>query len=157
MMNSRILKSISVTKLFLLVFSSFFITSCQTYDVVPGSERVRVFDTEPKGCLYVGEISSVQENRSVGVLETEMSLETRVDLRNKAHKLGGNILVFLKGKNTNTLPGSKVVTAAGKPAVAAKAGDAQAADTSTQEPPADPNTLVFLATVFKCPSTVLNQ
>lgn len=156
-MNSRILKSISVTKLFLLVFSSFFITSCQTYDVVPGSERVRVFDTEPKGCLYVGEISSVQENRSVGVLETEMSLETRVDLRNKAHKLGGNILVFLKGKNTNTLPGSKVATAAGKPAVASKAGDAQAADTSTQEPPADPNTLVFLATVFKCPSTVLNQ
>ena len=157
MMNNRILKSISIKKLFLLVFSSFIITSCQTYDVVPGSERVRVFDAEPKGCLYVGEISSVQENRSVGVLETEMSLETRVDLRNKAHKLGGNILVFLKGKNTNTLPGSKVSAAAGKPAVAAKTTDAQAVDTSTQEPPADPNTLVFLATVFKCPSTVLNQ
>lgn len=157
MMNSRIFKSISVKNLFLLVFSSFFITSCQTYDVVPGSERVRVFDAEPKGCLYVGEISSVQENRSVGVLETEMTLETRVDLRNKAHKLGGNILVFLKGKNTNTLPGSKTATPAGKTTPVAKAGEAQAADTSTQEPPADPNTLVFLATVFKCPSTVLNQ
>jgi hypothetical protein len=157
MMNSRILKSISVKKLFLFVFSSLVITSCQTYDVLPGSERVRVFDTEPKGCLYVGEISSVQENRSVGVLETEMSLETRVDLRNKAHKLGGNILVFLKGKNTNTLPGTKATTPAGKTATVAKAGDTQPVDTSTQEPPADPNTLVFLATVFKCPSTVLNQ
>ena len=156
MMNSRILKSISFKKTGLLILSSFVITSCQTYDVIPGSERVRVFDAEPKGCLYVGEISSVQENRSVGVLETEMSLETRVDLRNKAHKLGGNILVFLKGKNTNTLPGSKVASAAAKPAVTAAKTDAQV-DTSTQEPPADPNTLVFLATVFKCPSTVLNQ
>jgi hypothetical protein len=154
MMNNRIFKSISA---FLFIFSSFMVTSCQTYEVVPGSERVRVFDAEPKGCLYVGEISSVQENRSVGVLETEMSLETRVDLRNKAHKLGGNILVFLKGKNTNTLPGSKTAAPAGKPVAAAKAGEAQTADASTQEPPSDPNTLVFLATVFKCPSTVLNQ
>ena len=85
---------------------SLVLLSCKTYDVTPGAERVRVFEAEPKGCLYVGEVSSVQEDRTVGTLETQMDLTTRVDLRNKAHALGGNIIVFLKGKNTNTLPGS---------------------------------------------------
>ena len=86
-----------------------------------------------------------------------MDLATRIDLRNKAHALGGNILVFLKGKNTNTLPGSAPVGKASK-AVAGKASESQtAAAPQQQEPPANPNTLVFLATVFKCPSSVLNQ
>ncbi|MCC2678146.1 MAG: hypothetical protein K0R29_722 [Pseudobdellovibrio sp.] len=123
----------------------------KSYEVTPGAERVRVLDAEPKGCLYVGEVASIQEDRNVGTLETQMELETRVDLRNKAHALGGNILVFLKGKNTNTLPGS---------APAAKTGAAKPADgnaTQSMEPPDNPNTLVFLATVFKCPSSVLNQ
>lgn len=135
-----------------IVFLTFlFLFSCKSYDVVPGSERVRVFDAEPKGCLYVGEISSVQEDKSVGTLETEMDLATRVDLRNKAHALGGNILVFLKGKNTNTLPGSTAANS--KTTTAAKTETTSA----TAEPPANPHMLVFIATVFKCPSSVLNQ
>ena len=82
------------------------LAGCKTYEIAPGSERVRVLDAEPKGCLYMGEVASVQEDRTVGTLETEMDLSTRVDLRNKAHALGGNILVFLKGKTSNMLPGS---------------------------------------------------
>ena len=128
----------------------------RSYEINPGSERVRVFETEPKGCLYVGEISSVQEEKTIGTLETEMDLATRVDLRNKAHALGGNILVFSKGKVTNTLPGSAPVNKAAS-ASAAKPAEGQAA-AAPPEPPADePTSLVFLATVFKCPSSVLNQ
>ena len=117
----------------ILILSLLVLTGCKSVgglfgggaDITPGSERVRVFDAEPKGCLYVGEISSIQEDRSVGTLETEMDLATRIDLRNKAHALGGNILVFLKGKNTNTLPGS---APAGKvSAVKAKPGETPAA------------------------------
>lgn len=133
-------------------------------EVTPGSERVRVLDAEPKGCLYVGEVSSVQEDKTVGTLETEMDLATRVDLRNKAHALGGNILVFLKGKNTNTLPGSAATAPlamkAGSAAKAPMASNAKAAD-AVAAPKAseteEESTLVFLATVFKCPSSVLNQ
>jgi hypothetical protein len=128
----------------------------RSYEIAPGSERVRVFDAEPKGCLYVGEVSSVQDEKSVGTLETEMDLATRVDLRNKAHALGGNIIVFLKGKNTNTLPGSAPVVKAAGAAAAKPTAEAQTAS-SPQEPPENQDTLVFLATVFKCPSTVLNQ
>ncbi|MGZ3724273.1 MAG: DUF4156 domain-containing protein [Pseudobdellovibrio sp.] len=146
-----------------LILSLFVLAGCKSVgglfgsspDITPGSERVRVFDAEPKGCLYVGEISSVQEDKTVGTLETEMDLATRIDLRNKAHALGGNILVFLKGKNSNTLPGSAPVGSKTS-ATASKAG-AAAEPSASQEPPSNPNTLVFLATVFKCPSSVLNQ
>lgn len=145
------------SKVFLLIIP--LLTGCaggrglfgKSYEVTPGAERVRVLDAEPKGCLYVGEVASVQEDRNVGTLETQMELETRVDLRNKAHALGGNILVFLKGKNTNTLPGS---APAGK-TVTAKPAENSASQ--SMEPPENPNTIVFLATVFKCPSSVLNQ
>lgn len=142
----------AMNKLFFVILISL-IAGCKSYEITPGSERVRVLDAEPKGCLFVGEVASVQEDRSVGTLETEMDLSTRVDLRNKAHALGGNILVFLKGKNSNMLPGSTPANAKAqsKPAAAA----AGAADGPSAPPSKD--VLVFLATVFKCPSSILNQ
>lgn len=141
---------------FFILTAFLFLFSCKTLEVTPGSERVRVFDAEPKGCLYVGEVSSVQEDKTVGTLETEMDLATRIDLRNKAHALGGNIIVFLKGKKTNTLPGS-----AEPPKAASKTAaktDATEKETDAPKPSTDEvKTLVFLATVFKCPSSILNQ
>ena len=141
-----------------LITALFSIVSCKSIEVTPGAERVRVLDAEPKGCLFVGEVSSVQKDKTVGTLETEMDLATRVDLRNKAHALGGNILIFLKGKKTNTLPTnatssvtSNVGRSATKPEVSAKVTDAPKAE------PDENGTLVFLATVFKCPSSILNQ
>ncbi len=137
-----------------LIFAS--LTACKSYDITPGSERVRIFDAEPKGCLYVGEVSSVQEDSTVGTLETQMDLTTRVDLRNKAHALGGNILVFLKGKSTNTLPGttSPKAKTATAPSASSKVGteSTAASDSETTTGP-----LVFIGTVFKCPASVLNQ
>lgn len=140
----------------LLLIPLLFLYSCKSYDVLPGAERVRVFENEPKGCIYVGEVSSVQEDETVGTLETEMDLATRIDLRNKAHKLGGNIIVFLKGRRTNTLPGSApIAPATGKPATSTDAKvDAKA---EPAEKSSDEKTLIFIATVFRCPSSVLNQ
>lgn len=149
-----------------LLTTFFFLLACKSYDVTPGAERVRVFDAEPKGCIYVGEVSSVQDDKTVGTLETEMDLSTRVDLRNKAHALGGNILVFLKGKNTNTLPGSKVQPLAaktgssgGKPSEAAKPAETATLipTESLKKEKDDTDLLIFLATVFRCPSSILNQ
>lgn len=134
------------------------LTACKSYDVTPGSERVRIFDAEPKGCLYVGEVSSVQEDATVGTLETQMDLTTRVDLRNKAHALGGNILVFLKGKNTNTLPGSSSTKATKTPTpTASKATGDNAAAAAPSDSTSGAGPLVFIGTVFKCPASVLNQ
>ena len=147
------MKAMSKLSTWIKLFALFaFLLGCKTYEIAPGSERVRVLDAEPKGCLYMGEVASVQEDRTVGTLETEMDLSTRVDLRNKAHALGGNILVFLKGKTSNMLPGST-------PANKAQAKASPAAEAAADGPSAPPqkDALVFLATVFKCPSSVLNQ
>ena len=148
------LHSKKYTTHYLFSILTFFLIGCQSYEILPGSERIRVFDAEPKGCLYVGEVSSVQEASGIGTLETEMNLETRIDLRNKAHKLGGNILVFLKGKSTNTLPGTKVSNPGSGKASAAKTTEAAGVEKNTKE---SETSLVFLATVFKCPSSILNQ
>lgn len=137
-----------------------FLFSCQSLEVTPGAERVRVFEAEPKGCLYVGEVSSVQEDKTVGTLETQMDLATRVDLRNKAHGLGGNILVFLKGKNTNTLPGSSANPLAMKAGSKSSAGaveEVQKSSANSDRYSDEVKKIVFLATVFRCPSSILNQ
>lgn len=117
--------------------------SCQTIDIKPGSERVRVFEAEPKGCVFVGEIPSVQENTITGMPPTEvdMGLPTRVELRNKAHDLGGNVIVFMN-KNKN-----KQGSDAKKPSASSAEEDKTEKKIST----------VFLATVFRCPSAIVNQ
>lgn len=139
----------------ILALSVLFLYSCKSTEVIPGAERVRILEEEPKGCIYVGEVQSIQEEKEVGTLETQMGLETRIDLRNKAHKLGGNILVFLKGLKTKTLPGSAPYKAP-TPAPAAKSGTAEEAATNVSVD-LNEDTLVFIGTVFKCPSSIIHQ
>jgi hypothetical protein len=114
--------------------------SCQSVDIKPGSERIRVFEAEPKGCIFVGEIPSVQENTVTGKPPTEMDMDlpTRVDLRNKAHALSGNVIVFMS-KNKKD--------AEKKSTTEKKEEDAVEKKIIT----------VFLATVFRCPSAIVNQ
>ncbi len=134
-----------------LVLFSLALTSCQTYQINPGSERIRVFENEPKGCIYVGEISSIQEDLVEGKTEADMTLPTRIDLRNKAHALGGNILIFMKGKDKkvgpvySALPEASKKTAAG--ASAANVVEEKEKKVST----------TFLATTFRCPASIVNQ
>ena len=47
--------TITKNKLFLVLgFAA--LASCKSYDIKPGSERIRVFESEPKGCIFLGEI-----------------------------------------------------------------------------------------------------
>ncbi|MBC7741454.1 MAG: DUF4156 domain-containing protein [Bdellovibrionaceae bacterium] len=130
----------------------FTLSACQSYQINPGSERIRVFETEPKGCIYVGEISSVQEEVVEGKVEPEMSLQTRIDLRNKAHALGGNILIFMKGKDKkvgsvySALPEASKKSTTGSPAPVNVFEDKEKKVSTT-----------FLATTFRCPASIVNQ
>lgn len=130
------------------------IAGCTSVDVVPGSERVRVFEAEPKGCLYIGEVSSIQKKRELSTLATEMSLDTRIDLRNKAYKLGANVLVFMKPKSA---VGTSAAATTPKPAEPAKTAESESEGSSDAESSSGEGPLVFLATAFKCPSGILNQ
>lgn len=145
------------------------LASCKSYDIKPGSERIRVFEAEPKGCIFLGEIPSEQEDTVSGKVpaEIEMSLLTRVELRNKAYALNANVIVFLSKNKKSTQAATPVTPADPKKAVAAPAVPAVA-----QTPAAAPTPVtsaitdndserkiktVFLATVFRCPANIVNQ
>lgn len=138
---------------FLILCLSFVVQSCTTKTVTPGAERLRVFVNEPKGCLYMGEAASVQENEDTVVpagKEVEMVLNTRIDLRNKAFALNGNIVVFMSKARANlATTNSTVVDAAKKES---KTPESKTAAEDEKIPQT-----VFLATAFRCPPNILNQ
>lgn len=160
-------KAVSISALVfpMAIFSTLFINaSCSTSPkVVVGAERIRVFEVEPKGCLYIGEVSSVQENVVIGPVKkkAEMDLATRIDLRNKAHELGGNVLVFFNGdKAATSSSGDKNDKANAKPEAKASAQPAvkQPTEATVVDDKAEHKVqTVFLSTVFRCPSSVFNQ
>ncbi len=147
------MKTNKIEFILFLGFASLILSSCQTLHITPGSERIRVFETEPKNCIFAGEISSVQEDVTVVAhAEPEMSLETRTDLRNKAYTLGGNVLVFMKSKDKKAAAG----VAQASPVAPAKKGE----EASTSESSASSERKIsttFLATTFRCPASIVNQ
>ena len=150
---------------FILILS---LVSCKSFDIKPGSERIRVFETEPKGCIFLGEIPAVQENNvtPAQALNIEMELPTRVELRNKAYSLSGNVIIFMNKNKSNGSAATTSDTAAKKTTPQASATTAPAT-AATSAPPAvaanDPANeekkvvTVFLATVFRCPPNIVNQ
>lgn len=129
-----------------------FLTSCQIAHVKSGAEKLRILETEPKGCLFMGEVSTVQDNNNVSYSggEVDMSLNTRIELRNKAFDQNANVLVFTskgKAKLAGATP-EKKDKADAAPAAAGSAGAGQV------EKPAE---TVFLGTTFRCPPLIFNQ
>lgn len=158
--------TITTNKLF-LVLGLAVLASCKSYDIKPGSERIRVFESEPKGCIFLGEIPSEQEDTITGPTPAtlEMSLPTRVEMRNKAHALNANVIVFLsKNKTATPVPATDVKKAAA-PTTAATAPSTETLPTATPTPTSavtDSDSerkvkTVFLATVFRCPPNIVNQ
>lgn len=144
--------------------------SCQVAHVKSGAEKIRIFETEPKGCLYMGEVSTVQDNDKVAFTggEVDMNLNTRIELRNKAFDLDANVLVFMsknkaklataasekKEKATEASAAPAATPAAGGPATAAAAPAAKEHSGGLSEKPAES---VFLGTAFRCPPLIFNQ
>ena len=126
--------------------------SCQTKSVTPGAERIRIFEAEPKGCLYMGEVSTVQENEDTisTSKEVDMNLNSRIDLRNKAFTLSGNVLVFM-AKNK-----AKLATTNATVADVSKK-DSKSDSKSAEDKNEKVAQTVFLGTVFRCPPNIFNQ
>ena len=136
----------------LFILAGLLLFSCANKSVISGAERLRIFETEPKNCLYMGEVSSVQQNEDTVITgkEVEMTLDTRIDLRNKAFTLNGNILVFMsKNKSKLATTNATVVDLVKKDT---KTPDSKVAAENEKIPQT-----VFLGTVFRCPPNILNQ
>lgn len=132
-----------------IILTSTVLFSCQTKTVTPGAERLRVVETEPKGCLYMGEVSTVQENEETvaNSKDVDMNLNSRIDLRNKGFAISGNIIIFMaKNKSKVATTNTAVV-------------DLTKKDNKSEPKPVDEKVAqtVFLATVFHCPPNIFNQ
>lgn len=138
--------------------SGLILSSCQSTQIKPGSEKIRIFEAEPKGCLFMGEVSSVQDNEEIAVksADPDMTLKTRIDLRNKAFVLNANVLVF-------TPKNKAKIAAATAPVEPKNPKDPKAAQEATPYiAPSDANVKmpaesVFLGTAFRCPPLIFNQ
>ncbi|WP_080421410.1 DUF4156 domain-containing protein [Burkholderia ubonensis] len=73
------------------------LSACSAISVGPGAERVRVTNNEPTGCEFLGDITGSQGNFITGHYTSNANLDTgaRNDLKNKAAKMGGNVVYLL--------------------------------------------------------------
>ncbi|MBC7467463.1 MAG: DUF4156 domain-containing protein [Bdellovibrio sp.] len=136
--------------------------SCQPYTITPGAEKVRIFEAEPKGCLFMGEVSETQDNDDVFYTgaDIDMSLKTGIELRNKAFKHNANVLVFTPRSTANL---AKAMPATAEKKDKSSDGKADPKSDVVPEPQksalelAKPAHTVFLGTVFRCPPLIFNQ
>ncbi len=78
---------------------------CSAITLEPGAEKVRIVRTEPgKECEYLGEVTGDQGNWLTGAFTSNASLETGAlnDLKNKAAKMGGNLVFILTDRAGST-------------------------------------------------------
>lgn len=143
MLTNKLIYTVGVVLTLTVIFS------CQGKSVTPGAERLRVMETEPKGCLYMGEVSTIQDNEDtiVNSKEVEMNLNSRIDLRNKGFAISGNVLVFLSKNKSKVATTNTVIV------------DVTKKDNKSDSKPVDDKVAqtVFLATVFRCPPNIFNQ
>jgi hypothetical protein len=81
------------------------LSGCVATPLHPAAESVRVTHIEPKGeCKWLGDVTGSQGNSFTGQYTTNANLETgaRNDLKNKAAKLGGNLVVLITERTGKT-------------------------------------------------------
>lgn len=81
------------------------IVGCSAITLESGAEKVRIVRTEPgKECEYLGEVTGDQGNWLTGAFTSNASLETGAlnDLKNKAAKMGGNLVFILTDRAGST-------------------------------------------------------
>ncbi len=84
------------------------LVGCAANSITPEADNIRVFQTEPKGCKYLGEVTGNQGNFFTGVYTSNENLETgaRNDLKTKAQQKGGNAILLITNRAGNSGGGS---------------------------------------------------
>ena len=84
-------------KLIALVIGTISLIACSATPLQPGAEKVRLTHNEPVGCKFLGDVVGSQGNAFTGELTSNSTMEigARNDLKNKAYKLGGNVVYIL--------------------------------------------------------------
>ncbi|MES2614226.1 MAG: DUF4156 domain-containing protein [Bdellovibrionota bacterium] len=87
-------------KILLFTPVAFLLFGCSSTSLDPGAESVRIMQSEPKGCKYLGEVTGNQGNSFTGSWTSNSNLETgaRNDMKNKANAMHGNVIVMLTNR-----------------------------------------------------------
>ncbi len=108
-------------KVHVLILSLFFVViGCSANQVMTQARRVEIVDEKPDitKCVFLDEVVGTQGNWFTGEFTSTENLVAgaRNDLRNKAYKLGGNIIHIQVMKNPDAwwLLGTKNVIVIGK-------------------------------------------
>jgi len=80
------------------------VAGCAAVDLESGGQQVRIVTNEPQGCEYLGEVTGSQGDFFTGAFTSNANLETgaRNDMKNKASKLGANIVQLLTNRAGQT-------------------------------------------------------
>lgn len=82
----------------MVFLAAFMLTACSANSLQHGAEGVRITHNEPDAsCTYLGDVTGSQGNFFTGGWTSNSNLETgaRNNLKNKAWKMGGNVVVLL--------------------------------------------------------------
>ena len=110
------------------------LVGCAANSINGEAQNLRILQTEPKGCRYLGEVTGNQGNFFTGFYTSNENLETgsRNDLKNKAQQLGGNAIVMLTNRAGNSGGGGSYWSAGRQ------------------------TNVTLSATVFNCPKNILD-
>ena len=107
---SKMKRTVSKLKrIFLLSAALGMVSGCAAIPLTKGAEEVRITNQEPEACKYLGEVVGSQGNWFVGPITSNANLEmgARNDLKNKAQKLGANVVQLLTYRAGQTASFSK--------------------------------------------------
>ena len=105
---------------FLLLLLSCAVVGCSANQIISEAKGIEIVNEKPNknNCKFLGEIAGSQGNWFTGDFTSNESLVlgARNELRNRAYKLGGNIVYIQDMKNTNAWGslGTTNTTAIGK-------------------------------------------
>ncbi len=94
-----------LNKLLFFSVTAIFLYGCAAIKALPEARHIELVNEAPDAnrCEYLGEVSGSQGNWLTGDLTPNENLVVgaRNDLRNKAYKMGGNLVYIQDMKNTN--------------------------------------------------------
>ncbi|WOE33263.1 MULTISPECIES: DUF4156 domain-containing protein [unclassified Acinetobacter] len=97
-------------KILSLLALPLFLAACSAIPLQPGAQNIRVLNTDPKDCTFVGIVTGKQGDWLRGQVVSNANLEEGAlnDLRNKALALGGNTISIITNRAGSTgIPSSK--------------------------------------------------
>lgn len=88
-----------------LFFLITIVSGCSTVKLKPGAEKIRLTNSEPSHCTFLGQIHGNQDGSSVIYSRgNDLEIGAENDMKNKAFELGADTIHLLsKGKSSTSV------------------------------------------------------